>query len=221
MKIKICTYCKEEKYISEFYSSKLGKYGVSSRCKICRREWDKKRRSTDEYREYNRKFRRKYYWNNKEKCLAIDKKSILKCKERVGASRIKYREENREKLKINQKLWRKNNKEYNKVYSHLRKEKESGMTPFVFLNKYMPIIKKVFGWKCFNCGSKDIICLDHHIPLVKRGKLEIGNVVPLCKSCNCKKRSKWPEDFYTPEKLREVQNKLGMTLTESGIHFYA
>ncbi len=48
---KQCTKCRETKPLSEFYKLKLGKGGLESRCKICKRSYQQAR--SDEKREYD------------------------------------------------------------------------------------------------------------------------------------------------------------------------
>lgn len=63
MKKKVCTLCKIEKYISEFYLEKRGKFGVRGRCIICEKQRDK------EYYQRNRKMiiKKKIKSNNKRR----------------------------------------------------------------------------------------------------------------------------------------------------------
>ena len=68
---------------------------------------------------------------------------------------------------------------------------------------------KRFKNKCFNCGSEEELCFDHHLPLSKGYPLksrEVGsNVVVLCRKCNEKKGSKLPQEFYTTDKLKKLE----------------
>ena len=58
---------------------------------------------------------------------------------------------------------------------------------------------KLYNSKCVACGSNEVISLDHIIPLAKGGRHSIGNIQPLCKSCNSSKRDKfmfqWKRDL--------------------------
>jgi 5-methylcytosine-specific restriction endonuclease McrA len=66
------------------------------------------------------------------------------------------------------------------------------------------ITTEAFGGKCFNCGGKNRLCIDHNYPLSRGYALTILNAVVLCKICNSKKHAKLPEEFYSIEKLNEL-----------------
>lgn len=47
---------------------------------------------------------------------------------------------------------------------------------------------------CAACGSRDLIEIDHVIPLARGGRHSVGNMQALCQSCNRSKRDKlWIE----------------------------
>ena len=61
---------------------------------------------------------------------------------------------------------------------------------------YEDVVLEVFGARCASCGAQDVsIVLDHHRPL-RQGYGLLHNAVPLCVSCNHRKKDKSPEDFY-------------------------
>lgn len=73
----------------------------------------------------------------------------------------------------------------------------------------------MFDNRCFKCGVKEksqveiskppILCIDHHIPMIRGGHLIPGNLVALCRSCNNKKHDLLPEEFYTHEELNRLR----------------
>ena len=84
------------------------------------------------------------------------------------------------------------------------------------------IIFKSFDNKCFNCGSKKKLTIDHHYPLEKGYGLKNHdgsyNAVLLCSKCNMKKSNKMPEHFYDPEKLQFLQTNYGLKKMEKEVY---
>lgn len=51
--------------------------------------------------------------------------------------------------------------------------------------------------RCAYCGRKSAhLTVDHVIPVSRGGKHTKNNVVPACKSCNCSKQAKTPEERF-------------------------
>jgi 5-methylcytosine-specific restriction endonuclease McrA len=73
-----------------------------------------------------------------------------------------------------------------------------------FTNKDAKLIRERFEYKCFNCGSKEKLEIDHHYPLSRGHGLTLSNAVLLCKFCNSSKGNKMPEKFYTQEQLEKL-----------------
>ncbi len=81
--VKICSKCKIEKDVSEFYKGKNTKDGYQSQCKSCRSAWQKAYRQTDvgkakkkedskkeRQTERSKKYQREYRQNNKDTAAA-------------------------------------------------------------------------------------------------------------------------------------------------------
>ncbi len=69
---------------------------------------------------------------------------------------------------------------------------------------------KRFGRRCYNCGTQKDLEFDHHIPLSLGYPLrdsEVGsNLVILCSSCNRRKGDMVPQEFYSVEKLKGLED---------------
>lgn len=72
-------------------------------------------------------------------------------------------------------------------------------------------IRERFGYRCFNCGkdlskvlSETERPLDHTLPVYYLWPLSTDNATLLCHDCNGEKSGKWPSEFYTDTKLREL-----------------
>lgn len=132
MNTKICTGCKINKIFSEFDKSKKGKNGLSSKCKVCISEYQRKRYEENKEelqvrakisREKNKEkmlIRRK---KDKKKKAEYDKEYQKKHKERIDTNRKKYEKNNREKILENKKTYYKENKEYFVQYAIDNEEK--------------------------------------------------------------------------------------------------
>lgn len=62
----------------------------------------------------------------------------------------------------------------------------------------------LFDGRCFACDSPSSLRLDHHIPLIRGGRLEPGNIIVLCGPCNTQKLDHPPEEFYSGAELAHL-----------------
>ncbi len=58
--MKVCSQCKKEKENTKFYKNKTGKLGLAWNCKDCALSYQKKRRSSLEYKENSKKYNEEY-----------------------------------------------------------------------------------------------------------------------------------------------------------------
>jgi len=133
--IKQCVICKAEKDITDFHKKQHGKYGVSSRCKPCDYEYNKKyiKAASKRYREKNReKIRAKSkaaYLVNPRKANEATKKSRQKHYDRYLAYSRKYEAENKESRLLKSRLYAKNNPHKVAAISSKRRTKQKNATP--------------------------------------------------------------------------------------------
>lgn len=73
-KLKLCTKCKHEKPITEFYTNYLYKDGYMNICKECTKQYARDKRSTQ-----GKNYWRQYYQNkkNKQQQQQLEKRQIL------------------------------------------------------------------------------------------------------------------------------------------------
>lgn len=178
---KICSICKDYKFISEFYKHNTNKDGLFPYCKKCniekvsnwqqknkkqKYEYNKKRR--EENPEYFKKHRRKHYENNKDR-MAKEQKS--------------WRRENKDKVR-EYGLKR----EQNKTHNISKEEWEK--------------CKVYFNHSCAYCGLSEE---DHKMTygqqlhrdhVVHDGANDLSNCVPACKPCNSSKHTFGINDWY-------------------------
>lgn len=113
----------------------------------------------------------------------------------------------------------KKRRQYNMRRKHLEKARIRAQTrravqmqlDAALTEKQWEEIKNEFNCECAYCGSEVInLEQDHFIPLSKGGSYTKGNILPVCKSCNVKKKDKdffewYPKQFfYTKEREQEI-----------------
>ena len=96
---KECSKCNNIKPLEEFHKKKKGKYGVESKCKLCKKEYDKQRKlkNPEKIKEIHKNYREK----NKE--VILEKQRI-------------YRDQNRESYNAYQKEYRKERRKNDSLF---------------------------------------------------------------------------------------------------------
>jgi 5-methylcytosine-specific restriction endonuclease McrA len=51
------------------------------------------------------------------------------------------------------------------------------------------------GFECQYCGAKENLHCDHVLPLIQGGANDIENLTTACRSCNCAKSGRTPEEW--------------------------
>lgn len=183
-----CTECETNKTDSEFrLALKRGKYKYRSKCIKCERKYN----ITYHYvhREEKNNRTRKWRENNADYVKQYSKE---------------YETKNKEKRYEKNKIWSKNNLDKKREKQRKRRAISKQINENFSVSDEQ-IIMKIFGNKCFNCGSQEKLEIDHHYPLSKGNPLTLLNAVLLCESCNCSKKDKIPENFYSINKLNELK----------------
>jgi len=71
----------------------------------------------------------------------------------------------------------------------------------VIWNHFRNKLIGLFNGRCFACDSPEGLQLDHHVPLIRGGRREPGNIVMLCFRCNQQKWDYLPDEFYSTDEL--------------------
>ena len=131
--MKKCTKCGEWLVASSvnFHKDKGGKYGLTSKCKECKKKYRK--RYYKENKESEAERRKEYYEANKEAILEKQKKYSKTNKEAVAEYKKKHYEANKEAILEKQK-------EYNKKYRETHKEAKAE-----YMKKYRETHKEVIA----------------------------------------------------------------------------
>ena len=133
--------------------------------------------------------------NNKSVCLNLSKEWRAKNKKRIAEINKNYSIKNPMTCKV-QKLKRR--ERIKNINEHLSID----LIRTVYLN---------FNFNCYICKTNKDLSIDHHYPLSKGFALTINNAVLLCRSCNSKKGKHFPEYFYSPEQLTDLQLNYGIS----------
>jgi hypothetical protein len=88
---KECSKCGQEKPLSGFYKSKMGRFGVRSQCKVC---------DSEQKKQYRQK--------NKDKIAEQKKQYYQKNKDKIAEQNKQYYQENRDKELERKKQYRQN-----------------------------------------------------------------------------------------------------------------
>lgn len=95
------------------------------------------------------------------------------------------------------------------AHSRKRKERRRGLDSS-FTYQDHQFVLELFNDQCFNCGSIESLCIDHHHPLSNENPLTRQNAVVLCDGCNTRKYNKHPREFYTHAQLLELEQRYGI-----------
>lgn len=223
METKVCSCCKVEKPVSEFYKDKTKKNGFSSHCKVCsavykkdyqqqnkdkilayhkdyrQQNKDKILARAKEYRESNKDKiavgQKEYYQHNKDKLAEWKKEYTQKNKERVLANAKKYYQENKDQMAAKAKDYRQTNKP---LFSALRAKRRAAKlkaTPeWADLEQITEFYEVTLAFKLYTGKEYHV---DHIVPL--QSKLVCGLHVPAnlqvleAKDNLSKKNSWWPD----------------------------
>jgi 5-methylcytosine-specific restriction endonuclease McrA len=135
--------------------------------------------------------RRKYQEEHKEEISEYKKKWTAENKDSVAASKHAYYEREREEVTARSKTWAEENpdkvrsaKANNRRKRRAARHASSGS----FTAEEFKALCDAYGNECLACGDTEAVLeADHVVPLTRGGTDDIGNIQPLCGSCNRKK----------------------------------
>lgn len=197
METKICTKCKEDKTLENFYFRKnLNKY--ETRCRECIKKekqlWEEKNK--EKHKQQSKIWKQ----NHKEEIKQYNKEYKLKNKEKIDKQNQEYREKNRKKCCDATKLYYKNNKQkVNERQNEYRKRRKQKDYIYKLKDQIRKMINNSFrrnGHTKIEKTEKIIGCkLDYFINYLletfknnygyewdNKEKVDIDHIIPLSKS---------------------------------------
>jgi 5-methylcytosine-specific restriction endonuclease McrA len=218
---KWCPRCKTMRLVSEFSvnkSKRSSSDGYSSKCKACfaaycreRRltipsERDRSRRWAKNHPEKTAEYSRRYRLANPDKTAAAQR--AWREKTDMSAYRKDWRARSLDAVRKKDAAWKRQFRRNNTEYVRLKDQERSLVRRFnaagtLSYDEWTSIVAE-FDHRCAYCGMHGSnLVMEHMLPLA-RGK-EFGksveelhtasNVVPACRSCNCKKWKFTPLEF--------------------------
>jgi hypothetical protein len=223
MQTKTCSRCDTTKDIEEFNRMPRGKFGRSNICKKCDsakvNKWrknnpDKRQAILERFArlhpqasaESSKKYienhheqyianRRTYYKNNAESLRADQRERYRSDPTRSNSATMRWRQSHIEQSKEMRRDWRRRNPEKQRLYKQNRRASLLNTDRTLTVEQWENI-KSKYNHLCCYCGEPKPLTIDHWIPLSRKGTHTANNVVPACKSCNSKKRTRTGEEYF-------------------------
>ena len=219
METKTCNKCHTEKSVDLFYRDR-GTY--MSACKECKRLQGKqyyidnketvkvkraayqKAHQAEQY-EHLKKWRK----NNPEKAREAGRRQYANNVEHRRAIKNAWRMENPEATKTYLERYRVQHlpKMAEKAHKYRARKRSNG----VYQVSEKELIK-LYSSPCIACGTTERVTVDHIIPIVRGGRHSIGNLQPLCLTCNSSKNAKTMAEwkyFLNTERTSNVALRQG------------
>jgi 5-methylcytosine-specific restriction endonuclease McrA len=173
----------------------LNKYKVCIRLRV----QENRRERLEQYAQYEKaranlphrvEARRKYEEEHKKQISEYKKRWAEENEAGVSASKRKYYELNRDEIIARSKMWAEDNPEkvrQTKANNSRKRRAARHASPGSFTAEEFEELCEGYGNRCLACGDTEAVLeADHVVPLTRGGSEDIGNIQPLCGSCNRK-----------------------------------
>jgi 5-methylcytosine-specific restriction endonuclease McrA len=175
-------------------------------CRICKQD-----KTTDDF--YKHKQRADGLRTHCKDCSKLQFQLIKPSKKQRAASSKKWADNNRDFVRQTDKNYKQKNPQ--KVLSaiHKRNAQKRNNGVFKILDKELLKLKNS---SCFYCDERELITMDHIIPLSKGGNHSIGNLISACSRCNSSKNNKLLIEFLQYRRKQNVRNDLAGSQDSDG-----
>jgi len=190
-----CTLCDEIKPLAEFSKSARATSGHMSKCKTCDSEQRRQRRLRN-LEEERRKDRARNHLRRDEKREYMREWSA-KNKKYLQRYRQAYYKANRTRILDLNRRWRAKHQPRVNFLKRAYKQRKRN-APGSFASEQFQALIQHYGRNCLCCGEQQELTADHVIPLNQGGADGIGNIQPLCASCNSAKGG-YRDTDYRPD----------------------
>lgn len=209
---KRCSRCHRLKSLDDFSICPSHRDRKANYCKPCHNAYNKERYLAK--KEQINAQNRTYYLKNAEKMREWHRDNYNRNREQYLISFAKYRKGKREyfraysrnyyathknHMNAQSRKWVRANRDAHRMHWHARRARER-QAEGSYTAKEWRALCDWFGGYCLRCGAHSFLTIDHVIPLIKGGANHIGNLQPLCKSCNSIKREQ-TSDYRDPIQL--------------------
>ena len=200
------TYCKPctNSYTSARYRADIEKSRARGRERYHRNGDETRRRNREKYaanRESEAKRKARAYKANPDKFLNRNRRWRIVNRERERETNRRYYEANKERVAEWHRIYYESNREAFYVTCQRRRARLRAARSVPFTADELADKWAYWGNRCWVCGGKPTAS-DHVKPLNKGGAHMLCNLRPICKSCNSRKRDKWPYLLKTGEVSR-------------------
>lgn len=127
--------------------------------------------------------------------------------EKTLANVLRWQESNPDKKRSIDRDWKKNNPEKVAAKRHRHQTRKTQAGGSYTAAEWKTLVKQ-YGGRCACCGKKTKLTFDHVIPVSKGGTSDISNGQPLCISCNSRKGDKTTDYRTKPGIKRWIQKRL-------------
>jgi 5-methylcytosine-specific restriction endonuclease McrA len=181
MDTKVCKKCQKTCLVTDFYKGQ-------SQCKTCAKEYAKEYAKA--WAKANpEKYKQRWQKQNKKRWVEQKKDQEYMTKKAV------YFKANSAKRTATAKAWNQANKQRFQQHvanSKIKRRVAQEARTFKILDKEY---RKLYASPCAFCGATEKISMDHIIPISRSGNHSIGNLQPLCRSCNSSKKNRLVSEY--------------------------